>query len=84
MDLLEFQGKQLFARVGVPVPEGRVAATPAEARKAAEELGGKVAVKAQVRIGGRGKRGHFVRRDVARHGRFCYSARDESALVVGR
>jgi succinyl-CoA synthetase beta subunit len=57
VDLLEFQGKSLFARVGVPVPEGRVAATPAEARRAAEELGGRVVVKAQVRIGGRGKAG---------------------------
>jgi succinyl-CoA synthetase beta subunit len=57
VDLLEFQGKSLFARAGVPVPEGRVAATPAEARRAAEELGGRVVVKAQVRIGGRGKAG---------------------------
>jgi succinyl-CoA synthetase beta subunit len=39
MDLLEYQGKQLFAKHGVPVPEGRVAVTPQEARKAAEELG---------------------------------------------
>ena len=57
MDLLEFQGKQLFTRVGMPVPEGRIAATPEEARAAAEELGGCVVVKAQVRIGGRGKAG---------------------------
>ncbi len=57
MDLFEFQGKQLFARVGVPVPEGRVARTPDEAEKAAEELGGPVVVKAQVQVGGRGKAG---------------------------
>ena len=57
MDLFEFQGKTLFARVGVPVPEGRVARTPAEARSAAEELGGTVVVKAQVQVGGRGKAG---------------------------
>ena len=57
MDLLEYQGKQLFARRGVPVPEGRLATSPAEARKAAEELGFPVVVKAQVQIGGRGKAG---------------------------
>jgi succinyl-CoA synthetase beta subunit len=57
MDLLEFQGKQLFGRAGVPVPEGRVAATPDEARRAADELGGRVVVKAQVPTGGRGKAG---------------------------
>jgi succinyl-CoA synthetase beta subunit len=57
VDLFEYQGKQLFARVGVPVPEGRVARTPDEARSAAQELGGRVVVKAQVQVGGRGKAG---------------------------
>ena len=57
MDLFEYQGKSLFARVGVAVPEGRVARTAAEARVAAEELGGTVVVKAQVQVGGRGKAG---------------------------
>jgi succinyl-CoA synthetase beta subunit len=57
MDLYEYQGKALFARVGVPVPEGRVATSVAEARAAAEELGGSVVVKAQVQVGGRGKAG---------------------------
>ena len=57
MDLYEYQGKQLFARFGIPVSEGRPAATPEEARAAAEELGGQVVVKAQVLIGGRGKAG---------------------------
>ena len=57
MDLFEYQGKSLFARAGVPVPEGRVARAPAEARAAAEELGGTVVVKAQVQVGGRGKAG---------------------------
>ena len=57
MDLLEYQGKQLFAKHGVPVPEGRAAVTPQEARAAAEELGFPVVVKAQVQIGGRGKAG---------------------------
>ena len=57
MDLLEYQGKQLFAEHGVPVPEGRHATTPKEARVAAEELGFPVVIKAQVQIGGRGKAG---------------------------
>ena len=57
MDLYEYQGKQLFARAGIPVSEGRMAETPAEARTAAEELGGQVVVKAQVLVGGRGKAG---------------------------
>jgi len=57
MDLLEYQGKQLFARHGVPVPEGRPARTIQEAVAAAQEVGYPCAVKAQVQIGGRGKLG---------------------------
>ena len=57
MDLYEYQGKELFRRVGIPVSEGRLATTAAEARAAAEELGGPVVVKAQVLTGGRGKAG---------------------------
>jgi succinyl-CoA synthetase beta subunit len=57
MDLYEYQGKQLFARFGIPVSDGRLAATPDEARAAADELGGPVVVKAQVLTGGRGKAG---------------------------
>ncbi|MDX6536881.1 MAG: succinyl-CoA synthetase beta subunit, partial [Gaiellales bacterium] len=57
MDLYEYQGKQLFARFGIPVSEGRVALTPAEAEAAAAEIGGPVVVKAQVLTGGRGKAG---------------------------
>ena len=57
MDLYEYQGKQLFARYGIPVSDGVIAATPGEARAAAEELGGPVVVKAQVLVGGRGKAG---------------------------
>jgi succinyl-CoA synthetase beta subunit len=57
MDLLEYQGKQVFAKHGVPVPEGRPADTPKAAREAAESLGFPVVVKAQVQIGGRGKAG---------------------------
>ena len=57
MDLLEYQGKQLFAKHGVPVPDGRPATTVDEAIAAADELGYPVVVKAQVLIGGRGKAG---------------------------
>ncbi len=57
MDLHEHQGKELFRRYGIPVSEGRVATSPAEARAAAQELGFPVVVKAQVLIGGRGKAG---------------------------
>ncbi len=57
MDLYEYQGKELFARYGIPVSEGVIAVTPGEARAAAEALGGPVVVKAQVLVGGRGKAG---------------------------
>jgi succinyl-CoA synthetase beta subunit len=57
MDLFEHQAKELFARHGVAVPRGRVAWSPEEAAAVATELGGTVAVKAQVQIGGRGKAG---------------------------
>jgi succinyl-CoA synthetase beta subunit len=57
MDLLEYQGKQLFAKHGVPVPEGRHAGTVEEAVAAAEEVGFPCVVKAQVAIGKRGKAG---------------------------
>ena len=53
MDLLEYQGKQLFARRGVPVPDGAPATTVEEAVAAADELGYPCVVKAQVLIGGR-------------------------------
>ena len=57
MDLLEYQGKQLFARHGIPVPDGRPARTVQEAVAAAQEIGYPCAIKAQVQIGGRGKLG---------------------------
>ncbi len=57
LDLHEFQGKELFRRFGIPVSEGRLAASSDEARAAAEDLGGPVVVKAQVLTGGRGKAG---------------------------
>src|ERR1700684_558066 len=57
MDLLEYQGKQLFARHGIPVPSGKPARTVEEAVVAAEEIGFPCAIKAQVQNGGRGKLG---------------------------
>ena len=57
MDLMEYQAKELFAKHGVPVTLGRTVQTAAEARAAAEEIGGTVVVKAQVKAGGRGKAG---------------------------
>lgn len=57
MDLYEYQARDMFEKHGVPVLPGIVAETPAEAKAAAEKLGGTVVVKAQVKIGGRGKAG---------------------------
>src|SRR4051794_15438027 len=57
MDLLEYQGKQLFAKHGIPVPSGEVAGTVDQAVAAAERIGYPCAIKAQVLIGGRGKAG---------------------------
>ncbi len=57
MDLYEYQARDMFERHGVPVLAGIVATTPAQARAAAESIGGTVVVKAQVKTGGRGKAG---------------------------
>src|SRR5579884_4106565 len=58
MNLHEYQAKDLFRTYGIPVPAGRVAASPEEAAEAARALGGSVwVVKAQVHAGGRGKAG---------------------------
>src|SRR5680860_1124670 len=77
MDLLEFQGKQLFARNGVPVPDGRHAATVDEAVAAAEEIGFPAAIKAQVLIGGRGKAGGIkIAKDAA-------EAREQADAILG-
>ena len=57
MNLHEYQSKRVFARYGIPIPKGEVASTPAEAREIAGKLGGKVVVKSQVLVGGRGKAG---------------------------
>jgi succinyl-CoA synthetase beta subunit len=57
VDLYEYQGRELFARHGLPVLGGGVAETPEQARAIAEQQGGRVVVKAQVKVGGRGKAG---------------------------
>src|SRR5947209_14614851 len=57
MKLHEYQSKELLSRFGVPVPQGDVTSDYNEARASAERLGGKVVVKAQVLMGGRGKAG---------------------------
>ena len=57
MKIHEFQGKEILREYGVSVPDGRVAHTPDEAEKIAEELGGGVVIKAQIHAGGRGKGG---------------------------
>ncbi len=57
MDLYEYQARDLFTKYGVPTTRGSVATTPAEARAAAEAIGGQTVIKAQVKTGGRGKAG---------------------------
>lgn len=57
MKLHEYQSKKIFSEFGIPIPQGRIAATALEAKSIAEELGGRVVVKAQVLVGGRGKAG---------------------------
>ncbi len=57
MKLHEYQSKQIFSKYGIPIPKGRVASTASEARHIAQELGGKVVIKSQVLVGGRGKAG---------------------------
>ncbi len=77
MDLLEYQGKQLFARHGVPVPSGRPASSVDEAVAASEEIGYPCVVKAQVQIGGRGKAGGIkVAKDSAQ-------AREHAEAILG-
>ena len=57
MKLHEYQSKLIFAKYGIPIPKGRVASTAAEARNIAVELSGRVVIKSQVLVGGRGKAG---------------------------
>src|SRR5437588_1574757 len=77
MDLLEYQGKQLFARHGVPVPNGRPATTVEEAVAAADDIGYPCVVKAQVQIGGRGKAGGIK---LAKDG---HQAREHAEAILG-
>src|ERR687884_674732 len=77
MDLLEYQGKQLFARHGVPVPSGRPATSVDEAVEAADEIGYPCVIKAQVQIGGRGKAGGIK---VAKDG---HDAREHASNILG-
>jgi succinyl-CoA synthetase beta subunit len=78
MNLHEYQAKEVFAAYGIPVPAGRVAATPDEAVAAAEALGGSIwVVKAQVHAGGRGKAGGVkLARDTA-------AVRDAAKAMLG-
>ncbi len=77
MDLLEYQGKQVFARHDVPVPSGRHAQTVDEAAAAADDIGYPCVIKAQVQIGGRGKAGGIkLARD---HG----EAREHAQAILG-
>jgi len=57
LKLYEYEAKRVFAKYGIPIPRGNVASKPEIARKIAEEIGGPVAVKVQVLVGGRGKAG---------------------------
>ncbi len=77
MKLHEYQAKELLAKYGVPVPQGRVAHTPDEAKAIAEELGGKVVVKAQAHTGGRGKGGGVKLANTADE------AREAAAQIIG-
>jgi succinyl-CoA synthetase beta subunit len=77
MDLLEYQGKQVFARHGVPVPSGRHAQTVDEAADAADDIGYPCVIKAQVQIGGRGKAGGI------RVARSHAEARDAAEAILG-
>ncbi len=77
MDLFEYQGKELLRKFEVPVPEGRVATTPEEAGHAAKGLGGRVVIKAQVLVGGRGKAGGIQLASSPEE------ARDKAAQIIG-
>jgi succinyl-CoA synthetase beta subunit len=57
LKLHEYQAKEIFGSYGIPIPRGEFADTPEAARKAAEKIGSKVVIKAQVHVGGRGKAG---------------------------
>ena len=77
MKLHEFQAKHVLSEAGIPIPEGRIAATPEEAEAAASELGPPVVVKAQVHVGGRGKAGGI------KLARTASEARDHARAILG-
>ena len=84
MDLFEYQAKELFAEYGVPIPQGKVAGTPEEARQIAEEFAAArpgarplVVIKAQVKTGGRGKAGGVKLADTPAE------ARDKAEAILG-
>ncbi|MDQ3029626.1 MAG: ADP-forming succinate--CoA ligase subunit beta [Actinomycetota bacterium] len=88
MDLMEYQGKELFRRLGIPTsPRGDVATTPDEAQRLAEQAGVPVMVKAQVLTGGRGKAGgvkYCADADAARAAAEAILGLDIKGHVVGR
>ncbi|MDQ3342144.1 MAG: ADP-forming succinate--CoA ligase subunit beta [Actinomycetota bacterium] len=88
MDLMEYQGKELFRRLGIPTsPRGDVATTPDEAQRLAEQAGVPVMVKAQVLTGGRGKAGgvkYCADADAARAAAEAVLGLDIKGHVVGR
>lgn len=77
VDLFEYQARDLFEKHGVPVLAGAVATTPDEAEAAAKAIGGKVVVKAQVKVGGRGKAGGVKLAESAQ------DAREKAAAILG-
>lgn len=77
MKLHEFTSKQIFARYGIPIPRGRVASTVQEALEIAEELAGRVVVKSQVLVGGRGKAGGIQLADTP------HEARQAAERILG-
>ena len=77
MKLHEHQAKLVLARAGIPIPHGQVATTPDEAADAARTIGGRVAVKAQVHVGGRGKAGGIKLADDAE------AARSAARAILG-
>ena len=77
MDLFEYQARDLFEAHGVPVLKGAVATTPEAAFAAAQSMGGRVVVKAQVKVGGRGKAGGVKLAENAE------AAREEAKAILG-
>ena len=77
MDLFEYQARELFEKHGVPVLAAAIATTPDEAEAAATSIGGRVVVKAQVKVGGRGKAGGVKLAENAK------DAREKASAILG-